>query len=56
MEFFPIELYKKGGMFCAYIGSDNASGYVIAEDTKAKCAKAVANYLMENGEWEDEDE
>ena len=48
-----IELYKKYGKFCAYIGSDCGSGYEICECSESECARRIASYIEENGTWED---
>lgn len=49
-----IELYKQNGKFCAYIGTDCGSGYVIAEPTESECARRVASYIESNGIWDEE--
>lgn len=51
---FTIELYKENGKYCAYIGSDNGSGYVIRECNESECARRVASFIESNGEWPEE--
>lgn len=40
-----VEIWKEGGIYHAYIGSDGASGYECAGRTKAECAKQIASYF-----------
>ena len=49
---YTIELYKEGGMYCAYIGTDCGSGYEICESSKSECARKVAEYLEDDGIWD----
>ena len=52
---YTIELYKENGYFCAYIGSDDGSGYKIRECNESECARRIANYIEDYGYWEEED-
>ena len=45
MNMFSVEFYKEDGKFCAYIGSDNSSGYEIRAETIDDCAKQIADYF-----------
>lgn len=51
---YQIELYKEGGMFCAYIGEDGGSGYKIRESNESECARRIAQYFEDYGSWEEE--
>ena len=51
---YTIELYKENGFFCAYIDSDNSSGYRICECNESECARRIANYIEDYGDWEEE--
>ena len=41
-----IEIYKKGGQYCAYIGEDNSSGYECIGPTSEDCAEQVKQYVI----------
>lgn len=42
-----IDLYYENGMYGAYIGSDNASGYECNGKTPEECAEQVASYISD---------
>lgn len=51
---YTIELYKKDGKFCAYIGQDCGSGYEIRECSESECARRIASYIESYGVWNEE--
>lgn len=51
---YSIELYKENGHFCAYIGEVNGSGYKIRESSKSECARKIALYIEDWGNWEED--
>lgn len=48
---YQIELYKMDGMFCAYIGTDNGSGYRISGQTPEECSIKIARFFEDYGKW-----
>lgn len=53
---YEVELYKEDGKFCAYIGTDGASGYKIAESTIEEFTKAIGEYFADEIAYCDEEE
>ena len=51
---YQIELYKENGYFCAYIGEDGGSGYEIRESSESECARRIADYIEDYGNWEED--
>ena len=51
---YEVELYREDGKFCAYIGSDGASGYKIAESTLEEFTKAIGEYFADEVVYYDE--
>lgn len=51
---YNIELCKENEYFCAYIGEDNGSGYVIRENSKSECINKIAYFFESYGNWEED--
>jgi hypothetical protein len=46
-KFYDVELYKEDGKYCAYIGSDGASGYKIEKATVDELTQAIAQFFAD---------
>lgn len=49
---YNIEFYKEGGKYCAYIGSDNGSGYKINADTIDQLTREIGDFFSDEVEEE----
>lgn len=46
-----IDLYLEDGVYCAYIGAPENSGYKCVGKTPEECAENVKQYLIDEFNW-----